>query len=149
MAIVKNAIQAVVPREIIAIATARNTIPSGRNTLLDPLARPDSGMGVSSPFISLRLRRCARTRNQVLRGPRFSSPPRQRIGISPAVLAANVLSLLAANRIHSGRAKKPQHLADVERFWFQDRIDGSRAVPWRSAAAAATADRGCGGSWCT
>ena len=59
MLMVKNAIQAVVPRKIMAIATARKTIPIGRNTvLLDLLARPfASDLGFPSPFIWLRLRR--------------------------------------------------------------------------------------------
>ena len=50
--IVKNAIQAVVPRNIIAIATARKTIPIGRNAAPPlPFARPlDSDMGFLSPF---------------------------------------------------------------------------------------------------
>ena len=47
MPIVKNAIQAVVPRNIMAIATARKTIPIGRNAAPPPLlARPfDSDVG--------------------------------------------------------------------------------------------------------
>ena len=59
MPIVKNAIQAVVPRNIIAIATARKTIPIGRNAAPPPLlARPfDSDVGFPSPFIWPRLRR--------------------------------------------------------------------------------------------
>ncbi|MET3919268.1 hypothetical protein [Arthrobacter sp. UYEF20] len=59
MPIVKNAIQAVVPRNIIAIATARKTIPIGKNAVPPFLfARPfDSDMGFLSPFIWPTLRR--------------------------------------------------------------------------------------------
>ena len=59
MPIVKNAIQAVVPRNIIATPTARETIPIGRNAVLPLLfARPfDSDVGFPSPFIWPRLRR--------------------------------------------------------------------------------------------
>ena len=57
--IAKNAIQAVLPRKIMAIARTRKTIPIGRNTVpLDLLARPSgSDVGFPSPFICLRLRR--------------------------------------------------------------------------------------------
>ena len=59
MPIVKNAIHAALPRNIMAIATARKTIPIGRNAS-DPLffARPfGSDVGFLSPFMWLRLRR--------------------------------------------------------------------------------------------
>lgn len=67
MPIVKNAIQAVVPRNIMAIATARKTIPIGRNAVPPPLfARPfDSDMGFLSPFIWPTLRRRTETRKRV------------------------------------------------------------------------------------
>lgn len=46
MPTVENAIQDVVPENIIAIATTRNTIPIGRNALLPSLAPPrDSDIG--------------------------------------------------------------------------------------------------------
>ena len=62
--IVKNAIQAVVPRNIIAIATARKTIPIGRNAVPPLLfSGPlDSDMGFLSPFTWPTLRGRTETR---------------------------------------------------------------------------------------
>ena len=58
MPIVKNAIQAVLPQNIIAIATVKKTIPIGRNAAPPlPFARPfDSDVGFPTPFIWPRLR---------------------------------------------------------------------------------------------
>ena len=66
MPIVKNAIQAVVPRNIIAIATATKTIPIGRKAApLLLFAGPfDADMGFPSPFTWPRLRRRKETRQR-------------------------------------------------------------------------------------
>jgi hypothetical protein len=68
--IVENAIQAVVPRDIIATATARKTIPTDRNAA-PPLLFPrpfDSDMGFPSPITWPRLRRRTETRKRFPRG---------------------------------------------------------------------------------
>lgn len=56
---VKNAIQAVVSHDIMAMATEKKTTAIGRNAgLLDSLARPfGSDLGFLPPFIWLRLLR--------------------------------------------------------------------------------------------
>ena len=66
MPIVKNANQAVVPRNIIAIAKATKTIPIGRKAA-PPLLftrQFDADMGSPSPFTWPNLRRRTETRNR-------------------------------------------------------------------------------------
>lgn len=110
--IVKNAIQAVVPRKIIVIATARKTIPMGRNAV--PRLRfarpPDSDLGFLSSLTWPTLRGWTGTRKRYGK----SAAPERMAGMSGIRRTNHQLSGSPPDRIALGCA--------LDTFVVQDRL---------------------------